>query len=122
MTIPGNQLDILYEPTRDTKFNVSVSYIKARNKNFITPAGQNFNGLAGYAADWTISGGFSQDFHLGAGYIRAAADADMRVSGGQTSFTTSARNKGAMLLNASLSPTIPMMHWNIGIWGKNLDR
>lgn len=122
VTIPGNQLDILYEPTRDTKLNVSVSYIKARNKNFITPAGQNFNGLAGpYAADWTISGGFSQDFHLGAGYIRAAADARYESKWwADFVHNPGVKQKGYAKLNASLTYYSDDARWNIGVWGKNL--
>lgn len=122
VTIPGNQLDILYEPTRDTRLNFSVSYIHARNKDFITPAGQNFNGLAGpYAADWTISGGISQDFQLGAGYIRAAVDARYESKW----WADFVHNPGTMQkayakLNASLTYYSEDGRWNVGIWGKNL--
>lgn len=122
VTIPGNQLDILYQPTRDTKLNVSVSYIKARNKDFITPQGQNFNGLAGpYAADWTISGGISQDFQLGAGYVRAAVDARYESKWwADFVHNLGTMQKGYAKVNASLTYYSDDARWNIGIWGKNL--
>ncbi|MGD9811537.1 MAG: TonB-dependent receptor [Sphingobium sp.] len=122
VTIPGNQLDILFEPTPDTKLNFSVSYIHARNKDFITPTGQNYNGLSGpYAADWTINAGFSQDFHMGSGYITAAADAYYE-SGWWADFV---HNPGTnqdsyVKLNASITYYSDDGRWNVGIWGKNL--
>ena len=122
VTIPGNQLDILYQPTRDTKLNFSVSYVHARNKDFITPAGQNFNGLAGpYAADWTISGGISQDFHMGSGYIRAAADARYESEWfADFVHNLGTKQKPYAKVNASLTYYSDDDRWNIGIWGKNL--
>lgn len=122
VTIPGNQLDILYQPTRDTKLNFSVSYVHARNKDFITPTGQNFNGLAGpYAADWTISGGFSQDFHMGSGYIRAAADARYESEWfADFVHNLGTKQKPYAKVNASLTYYSDDDRWNIGIWGKNL--
>lgn len=122
VTIPGNQLDILFAPTRDTRLNLSVSYIHARNKDFVTPAGQNFNGLAGpYAADWTISGGITQDFHMASGYIRAAADARYESEWfADFVHNLGTRQKPYAKLNASLTYYSEDDRWNLGIWGKNL--
>lgn len=122
VTIPGNQLDILYQPTQNTKLNFSVSYIHARNKDFITPQGQNFNGLAGpYAADWTISGGVSQDFQLGSGYIRAAADARYESKWwADFVHNPGTMQKGYAKVNASITYYSDDSRWNIGVWGKNL--
>lgn len=122
VTIPGNQLDILYQPTGETKLNLSVSYIRARNKDFITPQGQNFNGLAGpYAADWTISGGISQDFQLGSGYIRAAADARYESKWwADFVHNLGTMQKGYAKVNASLTYYSEDGRWNLGVWGKNL--
>ena len=120
--IPGNQLDILFQPNPNTKLNLSVSYVHARNKDFITPGGQNFNGLAGpYAADWTIGGGFSQDVHFGGGYLRAAADARYESEW----FADFIHNPGVRQspyakVNASLTWYSEDERWNVGIWGKNL--
>lgn len=122
VTIPGNQLDILFQPSRDTKLNLSVSYVHARNKDFITPTGQNYNGLAGpYAADWTISGGISQDFQLGSGYIRAAADARYESQWwADFVHNPGTRQKPYAKVNASLTYYSDDDRWNIGLWGKNL--
>lgn len=120
--IPGNQLDILFQPNPDTKLNFSISYVHARNKDFVTPAGQNFNGLSGpYAADWTIGGGFSQDFHFGSGYLRAAADARFESEW----FADFIHNPGVRQapyakVNASLTWYSEDERWNVGVWGKNL--
>ena len=122
VTIPGNQLDILFAPTPDTRLNASISYIHARNKDFITPDGQNFNGLSGpYAADWTISGGFSQDFHLSSGYVRAAADARYE-SKWYADFVHNlgTKQKAYAKVNASLTYYADGDRWNFGVWGKNL--
>ena len=122
VTIPGNQLDVIYKPEANTSINVSVAYTHNRNKDFITPTGQNYDGLAGpYAADWTVGGGISHDFQLHSGYIRAAADAryeskwwaDFQHDLG-TEQTPYAK------INANLTWYSADNRWNIGVWGKNL--
>ncbi|MCB2086334.1 MAG: TonB-dependent receptor [Sphingomonadaceae bacterium] len=121
VTIPGNQLDILYKPTTETSLNLSVSYVHARNKDFITPAGDNYNGLAGpYAADWTIAGGISQDFLFGSNYVRASVDARYESEW----FADFIHNPGTRQapyakVNASLT-YFDDDGWDIGVWGKNL--
>lgn len=122
VTIPGDQLDILFQPVNETRINLSVSYVHARNKDFITPAGDNYNGLSGpYAADWTISGGFSQDFHLGSGYVRAQADARYE-SAWWADFihNPGTRQSAYAKINATLTYYSDDDRWNIGVWGRNL--
>ena len=76
VTIPGNQLDIIFKPSAADQLNASVSYIHARNTNFTTPAGQNYDGLSpAYAADWTTSVSYARDFLFGFGRIHAEGDA-----------------------------------------------
>ncbi len=122
VTIPGNQLDILWQPTRDDRINLSVSYIKDRNKDFVTPSGQSFNGLAGpYAADWTINGGVSHDFQMTRGYVRAETDARFESSW----FADYVHNPGTRQepyakLNATLTYYGESGRWNAGLWGRNL--
>lgn len=122
VTIPGNQLDVLFQPTPDTKLNFSISYIHARNKDFITPQGQNFNGLAGpYAADWTISGGVSQDFNMNSGYVRAEADVRYESEWfADFVHNLGTRQKPYAKLNASLTYYPTAENWHIGVWGKNI--
>lgn len=122
VTIPGNQLDILWEPTRNDRVNLSVSYIKYRNKDFITPTGQNFNGLSGpYAADWTISGGLSHDFQMRNGYIRASADARYESKWwADFVHNLGTRQDPYAKLNADLTYYSEDGRYNFGIWGRNL--
>jgi iron complex outermembrane receptor protein len=122
VTIPGNQLDIVWKPQRDTRFNLSVSYIHARNKDFVTPAGDRFNGLAvPYAADWTIAGGASQDFQLSSGYITAAVDAHFESKWWADYVHNLGVKQGAnATVNASLTYYSDDGSWNVGLWGRNL--
>jgi iron complex outermembrane receptor protein len=122
VTIPGNQLDILWEPTPNDRINLSVSYIKARNKNFITPTGQNYNGLAGpYAADWTISGGISHDFQLRSGYIRASADARYESKWwADFVHNLGTRQDPYAKVNAELTYYSEDGTYSFGFWGRNL--
>jgi iron complex outermembrane recepter protein len=122
ITIPGNQLDILWQPTQIDRVNISVDYIHARNKNFVTPGGNSFDGLApAYAADWTVSAGVSHDFHVGPGYIRAATD----VYSESHWWADYVHNPGTKQdsyakLDATLTFYSGDGHWNLGLWGRNL--
>ena len=122
VTIPGNQLDILWEPTHDDRINLSVSYIKDRNKDFVTPSGVSYNGLSGpYAADWTINGGVSHDFQMTNGYVRAEADARYE-SKWYADFVHNlgVRQDAYAKLNAAVTYYSEDGRWNVGLWGKNL--
>ena len=123
VTIPGNQLDILWQPTRDDQASFSVSYIRNRNKDFVTPTGENYDGLAGpYAADWTISGGFHHDFQLSSGYVQAGADAryESRYWADFIHNPGTQQNPYAKV-NAQLTYYSESGHWNVGLWGRNLS-
>lgn len=122
VTIPGNQLDILYQPNADSRINLSVSYVHARNKKFITPLGTSYNGLnPPYAADWTISGGASHDFHLKSGYIRAQADARYESQWwADYAHSAGVRQKPYVKANATLTYFTDDGRWSLGIWIKNI--
>ncbi len=123
VTIPGNQLDIIYRPTRDDLISVSVSYVRARNKDFVTPDGANYNGLTPpYAADWTVSGSISHDFHIGSGYIRAAADARYE----SPYYADYVHNRGTkqagyVMKNASITYFNDPSRYSFGFWIKNIS-
>ncbi|AUW58104.1 hypothetical protein C1T17_08270 [Sphingobium sp. SCG-1] len=122
VTIPGNQLDVLWQPTPDDRINFSVSYIKNRNKDFVTPSGVSYNGLSGpYAADWTINGGISHDFHFTSGYVRAQADARYE-SHWYADFVHNpgTRQDAYAKVNAAITYYSDDGSWNAGIWGRNL--
>jgi len=122
VTIPGNQLDILWQPTKNDRVNLSVSYIKYRNKNFVEPNGLNFNGLSGpYAADWTINGGISHDFQMKEGYVRASVDGHYESKW----FADFVHNLGTRQdayakVNAELIYYSDDGRYNFGFWGRNL--
>lgn len=122
VTIPGNQLDILWQPTKSDRVNLSVSYIKYRNKNFVEPNGLNFNGLSGpYAADWTINGGISHDFQMKDGYVRASVDGHYESKW----FADFVHNLGTRQdayakLNAELIYYSEDGRYSFGFWGRNL--
>jgi iron complex outermembrane receptor protein len=122
VSIPGNQLDILYQPDSDNRFNLSVSYVHARNKKFVTPLGASFNGLnPPYAADWTISGGASHDFHLGSGYIRAQADGRYESEWwADYAHSPGVRQRPHFKANASLTYFSENERWSAGLWIKNI--
>jgi iron complex outermembrane receptor protein len=122
VTIPGNQLDVLWEPTQNDRANVSVSYIKSRNKDFVTPQGVSYNGLAGpYAADWTITGGVSHDFQMKSGYVRAAVDARYESKWwADFVHNLGTRQDAYAKINAELAYYAGDGRWSAGIWGRNL--
>ncbi len=122
VTIPGNQLDILYQPDNDNRFNLSVSYVHARNKKFVTPLATSYNGLnPPYAADWTISGGMSHDFHLKSGYIRAQADARYESEWwADYAHSPGVRQKSHVKANATLTYYADNERWSAGLWIKNI--
>lgn len=120
--IPGNQLDIILKPDSYNQLTASVSYSHARNKDFVTPAGQSFNGLTPpYAADWTAAGSYAHDFHLSQGYIRAEADARYESE----FFADYVHNKGVrqqpeVKENAAVT-YYSESKWSAGLWVKNLS-
>ncbi|QUT04623.1 TonB-dependent receptor [Sphingobium phenoxybenzoativorans] len=122
VTIPGNELDIVFQPTRDDQLKLNVSYIKARNKDFITPAGDNYNGFSTpYAADWTISGGYYHDFHFGSGYLRAQGDARYESSfWSDFVHTPGVRQKAYVKANANITYYADNGGWSFGAWIKNI--
>lgn len=123
VTIPGVQLDIVYKPTSDDQFSGSVGYLHARNKNFVTPEGQSFNGLLPpYAADWTVSGSYAHDFHLASGYIRAEADARFESKFyADYVHNLGTEQKAAIKENAAITYYAESGKWNAGVWIKNIS-
>lgn len=121
--IYGAQADLKFKPTRADTLSLSVSYNHARNKDFITPAGQNYNGLSpAYAADWTVSAEYSRDFDIGShGYLRAQADARYESA----FYADFIHNRGTrqqpyVKANASLTYFANNGRWNLGAWIKNI--
>lgn len=121
VTIPGNQLDILFQATPQDLLSLSVSYIRPRIKDFL-PNNSSVEGFAPpYAADWTINAGAHHDFLLANGYVRAAGD--LRYESQYFAdfvHTPGVRQPGYVKFNASLTYYDDEGRFSIGIWGKNL--
>jgi iron complex outermembrane receptor protein len=121
--IYGVQADLKFKPSSADTLSFSVSYNHARNKDFTTPAGQNYNGLSpAYAADWTISADYSRDFDIGShGYIRVQADARYE-SAFYADFlhNLGTRQQPYVKTNASLTYFSNSGRWNLGAWIKNI--
>ena len=120
--IYGDQLDITYKPTPSNQLSLSVSYVHARNKDFVTPQGDNYNGLQPpYAADWTIVGDIHHDFQATSGYLRLQADARYE-SAWFADFIhhRGTRQRPATVSNATVVYFSNSGKWTLGLWGKNL--
>ncbi len=119
--IPGNQLDILYKFLPDDQFGLSVAYNHARNKNFITPGGQNFDGFQSvYAADWTANIGYQHNFEIESGAIRFRADTRIESSFyGDFQHDPGTFQPTAVKLDMSLTYYDASGDWSVGAWVKN---
>jgi iron complex outermembrane receptor protein len=121
VAIKGNQLDILTRVFTDDEASVNVGYTHARNVNFITPAGQNFDGYQlAFAPDLTASVGYTHNMPIGNATLRAHVDWRYESSWWGTfnhvPGTEQARsNKG----NANL--TYDATKWTVGVWIKNIQ-
>ena len=122
VTIPGAQLDLNYEVVTNGQLNLNVGYIHARNKDFITPAGQDFSGLSPpYAADWTVLMGYSQGIHVGEGMLRGRIDARYE-SAWYADYVHNLGVRQSANTKADISLTYEASKlWSVGVWCKNLS-
>ena len=123
VTIPGNQLDVIFKPTPDDQFTANVAYTFARDANFITPTGQNFDGFSPpYASDWTAAGSYAHDFHFSSGRIHVEADARYE----SPYFADYVHNLGTkqnayVKENAAITYYPDGARWTLGLWVKNIS-
>lgn len=125
--IYGNQLDVLFSPTVNDRFNISVGYLHARNDRFVLPGtgGANLNGLQlQYAPDWTVTAGYQHDFHFGGGYGYLRARVDTRFEDrffGDFFHTPGTRQESYFKTDASLTYHTANERWTIALWVKNIE-
>lgn len=121
--IYGDQTDIVFKPSSSDQLTLSLGYLHARYKRFTLPDGSaNFDGYQlQFAPDWTVSGGYSHDFDLSKGYVRA------NVSGRYESrfyadyaHTPGALQKAYLKADASLTYYDNDERWSLGLWIKNI--
>ena len=121
VAIKGDQLDVLMRVFTDDQVNLNVGYSHARNVDFVTPAGQNYDGLQlAYAPDLTAMSGYTHNMPVGDATLRAHIDwrfesswyADYVHNPGVRQGPS---NKG----DASL--TYDATKWSVGLWIKNIQ-
>lgn len=121
-TIYGGQIDVLWQPGRFDVINLTPSYTHARNVDFVTPIGGNFDGLPlVYSPDETLVAGWTHTFPLPGGSVRAHLD--LRYE--SRWWATYDEHPGTDQ-PASAKEDLTIMyesdrHWSAGIWGKNLS-
>lgn len=120
VAIKGNQLDILALIRSHDHLNLNIGYSHARNVNFITPDGGNFNGLQlPYAPDLTIEAGLTHDIPVGDAVLHAHVDGHYESSW----FGDYVHNKGvkqSSYVKGDASITYDASRWTAGVWVKNL--
>ncbi|MEA3177376.1 MAG: iron complex outerrane recepter protein [Gammaproteobacteria bacterium] len=121
VTIKGNQLDILARVFTNDQINLNVGYSQARNKDFITPDGQNYDGLQlAYAPDWSAMAGYTHNIPIGEAMLRAHIDWRFESSW----FADYVHNKGTRQgpsNKGDASLTYDATKWSAGAWIKNIQ-
>jgi iron complex outermembrane recepter protein len=121
VTIKGNQLDILARVFTNDQINLNVGYSQARNKDFITPDGRNYDGLQlAYAPDWSAMAGYTHNIPIGEAMLRAHIDWRFESSW----FADYVHNKGTRQgpsNKGDASLTYDATKWSVGAWIKNIQ-
>ena len=121
--IDGAQADLVVKPASTDQFNLSLGYLHGIYKDFVQPNGTSYSGNSiAFAPAWTVTAGYSHDFTLHSGYIRARADARYESSyWGDFAHVAGDRLGNFLLVDASLTYYSENERWSFGIWGKNLS-
>jgi iron complex outermembrane receptor protein len=128
--IYGNQLDLIWLPTDKDRLNLSVGYLHARTTDFQVPPNTiTWNGRTSfdgyqmqYAPDWTVSAGYSHDFMVGAGYLRAALSTRYESSFyADFSHTPGGKQDGYTKSDAALTYVADEGRWSVGAWVRNIE-
>lgn len=129
--IYGNQLDIVYSPTRNTDLSLSVAYLHSEVTKGIappsTPPPVGYKSFLGYempnAPKWTINGSIEHRFPLANGGNITARIASSYSSGYWLSFNQEAftRQGSFTKTDANLTYNAPDGRWYLGAWARNLE-
>jgi iron complex outermembrane receptor protein len=114
------QLDLLARVFTADQVNFNVGYSRARNDDFTTPNGQNFDGFQlAYAPDWTALIGYTRNIPLGEAMLRAHIDWSYESSWyGDYVHNPGTRSDATNKGDASL--TYDKGNWSAGLWIKNI--
>jgi iron complex outermembrane receptor protein len=118
----GTQIDAVCAVASHARINLNIGYTRARNEEFITPAGDDYSGLQPpYAPDWTVLAGYEQGFSAGSGALVARVDGRWESSW----FADYVHNPGvkqASSWKADASLTYESRGtWTVGAWIKNIS-
>lgn len=119
VTIRGAQVDLLARVFEQDQFSVNVGYSRARNKDFTTPNGENYDGFQlAYAPDWTAITGYTHNMPLGNATLRAHVDWAYESSWfGDYVHNPGTKSPATSKFDASL--TYDADKWSAGLWVKN---
>ncbi len=121
VAIKGDQLDIVGRVFGTDQFNVNIGYSHARNVDFVTPEGGNFDGLQlAYAPDLTAAVGYTHNIAIGDATLRAHLDWRYESSWyGDYVHNPGTRQDPSNKGDASL--TYDATRWTVGLWIKNIQ-
>ena len=122
--IYGDELKVTVRPTPDDLINTSVAWTHARNVDFTTPSGQNFDGLSpAYAADWTAGFSLQHNFRLSSGgFVALEGDARYESSfWADYAHSPGLRQPASTKGNASVTYHSQADRWTAGLWVKNIS-
>jgi len=121
--IYGNQLDLSFKATSRDLVRLSIGYLHGRYIRFDLPDGAaSFDGYQmQYAPDWTVSGSYSHDFPLAAGYLRLSLGS--RYEGAffaDFNHTPGGRQQPYVKSDAAVT-YVAAGGWSVGAWVKNAE-
>lgn len=120
VSVKGAQIDLLARLFAADQLNLNVGYARARNDDFTTPNGQNYDGYQlAYAPDWTSLIGYTHNVPLGDATLRAHIDWSFESSWfGDYVHNRGTRSPSSIKGDASL--TYDAEKWSAGLWIKNM--
>lgn len=120
VSIKGFQLDLLARVLTQDELSFNLGYARARNEDFTTPTGDNFDGLQlVYAPDWQAVAGYTHNMPLAAGTLRAHIDWRYESSW----FADYVHNRGVKQganNRGDASLTYATDSWSLGAYIKNI--
>ena len=121
VAIKGDQLDILAKVFTNDELNLNAGFSHARNVDFITPAGQNYDGLQpAYAPDWTAAAGYTHNTPIGNAILRAHLDWRFESSW-YADYVHNPGTRQGPSNKGDASLTYDMSKWTVGAYIKNIQ-
>ena len=124
--IYGDQLDLAFVPDSmdNTRFTLSLGYLKARYEDFLVDSLDVFNdGQLQNAPDWTATLGIFRGWDLQSGASIEASVSSRYESGfwGDFSHSSGLYQSGYTKTDVALTFHPSGRNWSLGLWAKNLE-